>query len=57
MIFYIVNGVKVDPNGNPIEEAQDLGKLSKDELIKLAEDKGVDSSGTKAEIMARLEAK
>jgi hypothetical protein len=62
MIFYLVDGVKVDPNGNPIEEAQgtdeqDLTKLNKDELVKLAEDKGVDSSGNKAEIVARLEAK
>ena len=34
---------------------EDLGKLSKAELVKAAEVAGVDTSGTKDEIIARLE--
>ena len=34
----------------------DLGKLKKDELVSLAEERGIDSIGTKAEIIERLEA-
>lgn len=33
----------------------DLGSLRKDELVNLATAAGVDASGTKAEIQARLE--
>jgi hypothetical protein len=33
-----------------------LGSLKKDELVALAEERGVDTSGTKAEIVDRLEA-
>ena len=34
---------------------EDLSKLSKDELVAAAERAGVDTTGTKAEIAARLE--
>lgn len=33
----------------------DLASLKKDELVEAAESQGVDSSGTKADIIARLE--
>lgn len=32
----------------------ELGKLKKDELVALAEERGIDSSGTKADILERL---
>lgn len=32
----------------------DLDKLTKDQLIELADERGVDSSGTKADIIGRL---
>ena len=38
------------------EPEQDLTALKKDELVALADERGVDSSGTKAEIIERLEA-
>jgi hypothetical protein len=38
----------------PVAEA-DLSSLKKDELVAEAEKRGVDSSGTKAEIIERLE--
>jgi SAP domain-containing protein len=33
---------------------KDVASLKKDELVKLAEERGVDTSGTKAEITERL---
>lgn len=39
----------------PPAPAVDLGSLKKDELVGLATAAGVDASGTKAEIQARLE--
>lgn len=33
----------------------DLGSLKKDELVQVAEQAGVDATGTKAEILERLE--
>lgn len=38
------------------DEEVDYSDLKKDELVALADERGVDSSGTKAEIIARLEA-
>lgn len=38
----------------PAEDEPALGSLKKDELIALADEQGVDSSGTKADIIARL---
>jgi hypothetical protein len=35
--------------------APDLTTLKKDELVEVAEEQGVDTSGTKADIIARLE--
>jgi hypothetical protein len=40
----------------PVVEAEaDLSSMKKDELVAEAEKRGVDSSGTKAEIIERLE--
>lgn len=36
------------------EAAPDLDTLKKDELVALADERGVDSSGTKADLIARL---
>lgn len=38
----------------PVIKAPDLSSLSKAELVTLATERGVDASGTKAEIAARL---
>lgn len=38
------------------EEEVDYSDLKKDELVALADERGVDSSGTKAEIIERLQA-
>ena len=36
-------------------EAEDLSELSKTKLIELAEERGLDSSGTKKKLLARLQ--
>lgn len=48
----VAGGVSSDASD---AEDVDYTDLKKDELIALAEERGVDSSGTKAEIIARLE--
>lgn len=42
------------PIAEAVDDAEDLSKLNKDELVEKVEKLGVDSSGTKAEIIARL---
>jgi len=37
------------------DEKADYSRMGKDDLVALAEDRGLDASGTKAEIIARLE--
>ena len=37
------------------EEAEDLSSLSKTKLIELAEERGLDSTGTKKKLLARLQ--
>lgn len=44
------------PYGNSAPAKPDLSKLSKDELVALAQDKGLETEGTKADLAARLEA-
>lgn len=38
-----------------VEEAEDLSSLSKTKLIELAEERGLDSTGTKKKLLARLQ--
>lgn len=42
------------PPGITITESEDLESMTKAELVELAESRGVDSSGTKAELVDRL---
>ena len=42
------------PEPEPIEAATDYSTLTKAELVSLAEEQGIDSSGTKADILGRL---
>jgi hypothetical protein len=42
------------PNVVLVEEELDLTTLKKGELVKLAESRGLDSTGTKSELLARL---
>lgn len=50
----VVGGVS--SNETDSDEEVDYTELKKDELIALAEERGLDSSGTKADIIERLEA-
>ena len=43
------------PAAEPETETVDLGSLLKAELVEKAEERGIDSSGTKADIIERLE--
>jgi hypothetical protein len=47
---------EVDEDGNPIPEAKpvDYSKLLKEDLIALADDRGLDSTGNKDDIIERL---
>lgn len=46
------------PKPKPVSEVETVnyGALTKSELVALADERGLDSSGTKAELSARLEA-
>ena len=46
--------VDEDEEGEDDEEIVDLSKMTKPELVAFAEENGVDSSGTKPELIARL---
>lgn len=48
-------GPALKQNAAPAAPAPDLTSLKKAELVELADERGVDSSGTKAEILERLE--
>lgn len=47
--------VRTPPPTVAPEPAQDYGSLLKADLVALAQERGLDSSGTKADIVARLE--
>lgn len=50
----VTGGVSADEADD--DEEVDYSDLKKDELVALAEERGLDSSGTKADIIERLEA-
>lgn len=50
----VAGGVSADETDD--DEEVDYSDLKKDELVALAEERGLDSSGTKADIIERLEA-
>jgi hypothetical protein len=52
-----LRSVRPGPQRMPVveEEATDYGSLLKEDVVKIADERGVDSSGTKAEIIERLE--
>jgi hypothetical protein len=45
-----------EPPSSEESSSPDLSSLKKDELVALAESRGIDSSGKKADIIERLEA-
>jgi hypothetical protein len=47
-------GQTVEPEPVVAEQAPDFDEMKKDELVALAEERGIDSSGNKPDIIARL---